>query len=1106
MKKMKPSVKAVLAPTLVLASTAAIAYAFPDAASEKATDNQTNLKLDVERIDSDTVKVSIDNIQDIPRSLQFSIKLDGVTLQNGQNSIRDLVEKEVTARQEQNNSINQVLTDYTYNETDNTIDVLITSTESLPKVGNKIEVFELDVKKSTDDEINTYKVIPTENSEYKYVTNTSKEYSTTNADHENAEILLAAKPTIKVGDRYTSVIDGETLTVEQLQDALGLELAHEDGEDNLVLEIIRDGKVIENFSELTPGVYKLSLCAVKDGTLKSDAITVEVVVTLDPNVTDAPTIKKDNIELVEQITLEAGEAFSPTENVTATDAKGRDVEVSVKADRDLDLDPDKDTDYTLTYTATDIYGNKAEKVVILTVIANQAPTIEGVTDITIKVGDKFDPKAGIKVSDDKDENPTLTIDGEVNTKLPGKYKLSYTVTDSRGKSIVVHRTVTVQQKTSSMNIAPFITADNMTITVGDEFNPLLNVTAYDHEDKDLTKSVRVAINEVDRFTPGTYKLVYQVTDSAGATAKKEVTVTVLPKVSVINAIPQIKAEDKIITVGMEFNPLEGVTAEDKEDGNLTSEIKVVDNEVNIYRVGKYYVTYQVTDKNGATATKRIAVSVNPKLSLINAIPQIKAENQTIMVGDKFNPLANVTAYDAEDLDLTHKVKVIENNVDTTKPGQYIVKYSVTDSAGATAKKEVTVTVLSKVSVINAIPQIKAENQTIKVGDKFNPLANVTAYDAEDLDLTHKVKVIENNVDTTKPGQYTVKYSVTDSAGATAKKEVTVTVLMKLVVMNTAPEIRATDLVIKTGSTFNAKENVVAYDKEDLDISHKLEVIENTVNTKVAGEYKVTYRVIDSAGATTTKTIKVTVKKELNLATSITINNKEDNKIYVNGHKTITANVDKEADIKEINWTISDSSIAELRIVRNEARIIAKKAGEVTLTAKTTDGSKITDTITIIVSEFANDKTVPTFVKDIVDTTVLTPVSGLGNQDSPLEIEVKDVQGNELDGFLTNLSKLNYQLISVNEDEEYKVYNLRVLNSKLEKATKEEIYMDIKVSKSLANVDEINAKLEKLGETEKPETGTTNNPSTGHTTVLGYVGLVVTAVGGFLFSKKNKTRR
>ena len=46
--------------------------------------------------------------------------------------------------------------------------------------------------------------------------------------------------------------------------------------------------------------------------------------------------------------------------------------------------------------------------------------------------------------------------------------------------------------------------------------------------------------------------------------------------------------------------------------------------------------------------------------------------------------------------------------------------------------------------------------------------------------------------------------------------------------------------------------------------------------------------------------------------------------------------------------------------------------------------------------------------------------------------------------------------------------------------------------------------------DKPETGTTpdsgtiNNPVTGYTTVLGYVGLVVTAAGIFLFAKKKKT--
>ncbi|MBQ1785337.1 MAG: hypothetical protein II005_01195, partial [Turicibacter sp.] len=38
----------------------------------------------------------------------------------------------------------------------------------------------------------------------------------------------------------------------------------------------------------------------------------------------------------------------------------------------------------------------------------------------------------------------------------------------------------------------------------------------------------------------------------------------------------------------------------------------------------------------------------------------------------------------------------------------------------------------------------------------------------------------------------------------------------------------------------------------------------------------------------------------------------------------------------------------------------------------------------------------------------------------------------------------------------------------------------------------------------PDSGTVNNPATGYTTVLGYVGLVVTAVGVFLFAKKKKT--
>ena len=59
-------------------------------------------------------------------------------------------------------------------------------------------------------------------------------------------------------------------------------------------------------------------------------------------------------------------------------------------------------------------------------------------------------------------------------------------------------------------------------------------------------------------------------------------------------------------------------------------------------------------------------------------------------------------------------------------------------------------------------------------------------------------------------------------------------------------------------SFDPKANVTATDSEDGDLTSKIEVIENTVNNKVAGVYKVTYKVTDSANQIVTKTIKVIV--------------------------------------------------------------------------------------------------------------------------------------------------------------------------------------------------------------------------------------------------------
>lgn len=163
----------------------------------------------------------------------------------------------------------------------------------------------------------------------------------------------------------------------------------------------------------------------------------------------------------------------------------------------------------------------------------------------------------------------------------------------------------------------------------------------------------------------------------------------------MNAAPVIQATDKTIEVGDEFNPRADVTATDAEDGNLTTKIEVKKNDVDTTKAGKYEVTYKVTDNQGATCTKTIAVTVNPKMEVLNEAPTIDAADKTITVGDTFDPKAGVTAKDAEDGDLTDKIEVVKNTVDTKKAGKYEVTYKVTDSDGATRTKTIKVTVKEK---------------------------------------------------------------------------------------------------------------------------------------------------------------------------------------------------------------------------------------------------------------------------------------------------------------------------------------------------------------------------------------------------------------------------
>ena len=412
-----------------------------------------------------------------------------------------------------------------------------------------------------------------------------------------------------------------------------------------------------------------------------------------------------------------------------------------------------------------------------------------------------------------------------------------------------------------INAAPVIHATDKTIEVGDEFDPRADVTAEDEEDGDITNKIEILKNNVNINEPGIYDVTYKVTDTQGASYTTTIKVTVNPKAADLNACPVIQATDKTLTVGDEFDPLADVTAEDEEDGDITDKIEILNNEVDTTKPGKYEVTYKVTDSGGASHVKTIKVTVNPKMEPLNAAPIIEAEDKTLTVGDAFDPMADVTATDAEDGNLTDKIEILNNEVDTTKPGKYEVTYKVTDNKGASYTKTITVTVNPKMEVLNAIPTIKAEDKTITVGDTFDPKADVTAEDVEDGDLTDKIEVLKNEVDTTKAGKYEVTYKVTDRKGASRTKTITVTVNPKMEPLNEAPTIDVTDKEITVGDKFDPKDGVTAKDKEDGNLTDKIEILKNTVDPSKPGVYEVIYKVTDSKGASCTKTIKVTVKEK-----------------------------------------------------------------------------------------------------------------------------------------------------------------------------------------------------------------------------------------------------
>ena len=147
--------------------------------------------------------------------------------------------------------------------------------------------------------------------------------------------------------------------------------------------------------------------------------------------------------------------------------------------------------------------------------------------------------------------------------------------------------------------------------------------------------------------------------------------------------------------------------------------------------------------------------------------------ETVIVGTTYNPLNGVNAADNEDI-ASPGITYVSNPdpFDITTIGTYTLTYTATDSSGL--QTEAT---QNRVVTIEAAPDTEAPTITLNGANPYTILQGqpysepgYSAIDNVDGDLTASVSV-NNGVDVNTPGNYEVKYNVSDAAGNAAVEQI-----------------------------------------------------------------------------------------------------------------------------------------------------------------------------------------------------------------------------------------------------------------------------------------------------------------------------------------------
>ena len=218
--------------------------------------------------------------------------------------------------------------------------------------------------------------------------------------------------------------------------------------------------------------------------------------------------------------------------------------------------------------------------------------------------------------------------------------------------------------------------------------------------------------------------------------------------------------------------LEGVSAYDKKDGDLTGRV-IVESVSRFLEPGAAKVTYAVWDDDNHV------VKASRKVVYDDYTEPVFYLNHSLIFGSaqSVNITRYLGAFDVMDGDISDRVIITSSDYQSGVSDIFYIQARVTSSMGGSASLELPVFIEER-NISAPVITLNSYLSFIGVGESLDVRENLVSARTSDpenpVDLTYAVR-IDTDLDVNTPGTYLVHYYVTDSENRTAHEILSVVV-------------------------------------------------------------------------------------------------------------------------------------------------------------------------------------------------------------------------------------------------------------------------------------------------------------------------------------------